>query len=113
MKKGVKVVFAVVRGDQRGGAVIFGLANAGLALERRAIYRNQFCFSSGVLVQKESDAVRSGATDKSLDVLVGRRLETRRAGRIWPNFFAVRLDRNTATPGASRLDLGPISPQQN
>ncbi|MCB1529085.1 MAG: hypothetical protein KDJ45_15485, partial [Hyphomicrobiaceae bacterium] len=51
-------------------------------LERRAIYRNQFCFSSGVLVQKESDAVRSGATDKSLDVLVGRRLETRRAGRI-------------------------------
>ena len=93
MKKGVKVVFAVVRGDQRGGAVIFGLANAGLALERRAIYRNQFCFSSGALGS--------------------RRLETQRAGRIWPNLVAGRLDRNTATPGAGRLDLGPNSPRQN
>ncbi|MCC0008858.1 MAG: hypothetical protein H6875_00225 [Hyphomicrobiaceae bacterium] len=66
-----------------------------------------------MLVQKESDAGRSGATDKSLDALVGRRLETRRARRIWPNSFAVRLDRNTATPGAGRLDLGPNSPRQN
>ena len=81
MKKGVKVVFAVVTGDQRGGAVIFGLANAGLALERRAIYRNQFCFSIGALGS--------------------RRLETQRAGRIWPNLVAVRLD------------LGPNSPRQN
>ncbi|MCB1529274.1 MAG: hypothetical protein KDJ45_16445, partial [Hyphomicrobiaceae bacterium] len=42
-----------------------------------------------------------------------RRLESVRAGRIWPNSFAVRLDRNAATSGAGRLDLGPNSPRQN
>ncbi|HRY07246.1 MAG TPA: hypothetical protein P5114_09005, partial [Hyphomicrobiaceae bacterium] len=34
-------------------------------LERRALYRNQSCFSSGAPIHKEGDADRSGATDKS------------------------------------------------
>ena len=36
----------------------------------------QFCFASGVPSQQEGDAARGGATGKSSDALIGRRLET-------------------------------------
>jgi len=42
---------------------------------------------------------------KMLQGQIARR-DLARAGRIWPNLFDVRLDRNTATPGAGRLYLG-------
>ena len=61
----------------------------------------------------ESDAVRSGATDKSLDTAGVRRLETLWAGRILSNIFVVRLVRNAATACDDQLDLGPNSPRQN
>ena len=61
----------------------------------------------------ESDAVRSGATDKSLDTAGVRRLETLWAGRILSNLFVVRLVRNAATACDDQLDLGPNSPRQN
>ena len=61
----------------------------------------------------ESDAVRSGATDKTLDTAGVRRLETLWAGRILSNLFVVRLVRNAATACDDQLDLGPNSPRQN
>ena len=61
----------------------------------------------------ESDAVRSGATDKSLDTAGVRRLETLWAGRTLSNLFVVRLVRNAATACDDQLDLGPNSPRQN
>jgi len=48
------------------------------APERRAKYRNQFCFSSDVPIQKKSDAGRSCAADKSLDELVSASPENAR-----------------------------------
>jgi len=53
------------------------------------------------------------ATGKRFDTLGGRRLETRRAGRICPDLCASRLIRSRATHGDDPLNLGPNPLRQN
>ena len=70
-------------------------------------------FANGESIQQEECAARSGATGKRFDTLGGQRLQTLRAGRIWPAIGASRLDRSTATIFADPLDPGPNPPRQN
>jgi len=83
------------------------------SLERVHLKWNQFCISSGAPIRQEGDAARSGATGKSLDEPGGRRSETRRAGRIYPNLFASHLVRGTATHFDGPLDLVTNPLRQN
>ena len=57
--------------------------------------------------------MRSGATGKAPDALVGRRLETHRDGVICADLGAFRLIRNAATLFAGPLDLITNHPRQN